>query len=262
MLSYQHGFHAGNRADVLKHACLHAILTDLRKDPGPILYVETHAGRGQYDLTGPQANKTGEAEAGVLKLLQGKAPKSLSPWLDFVRQTGLKAYPGSPKLAASLLASEDRLVLFERHPQEYQALAANMAQDTRCLTKAEDGYRGALKLAPRRGERIVLMLDPSYETIKDLEHLINWVPRALRRWPRAIILIWLPLFRDGREVEFGAYLSELTEGVIIGARWPVPDDQDTALEGSAIIGLGVDEQTGKTLVRIASNLENYWQTDL
>jgi len=79
MLSYQHGFHAGNRADVLKHAVLDLVLRDVAKGPRPVLYVETHSGRGRYDLTGPQARKGGEADTGILALLKGKAPAGLGP---------------------------------------------------------------------------------------------------------------------------------------------------------------------------------------
>ena len=50
MLSYQHIYHAGNLADVQKHALLAWVLAYLTKKDKPLTYVETHAGRGLYDL--------------------------------------------------------------------------------------------------------------------------------------------------------------------------------------------------------------------
>src|SRR3990167_800767 len=88
MLSYQHGFHAGNGADVLKHAVLDLVLRDIAKGPRPVLYVETHSGRGRYDLTGAQARKGGEADAGILALLKGDAPAGFGDWLGLAPPPG------------------------------------------------------------------------------------------------------------------------------------------------------------------------------
>lgn len=258
MLSYQHGFHAGNRADVLKHACLHAVLTGLKKSGQKLFYVETHSGRGLYDLTGAQAEKTGEAEAGVLALLNNKAPKPLKAWLTHVSGAGPKAYPGSPVLAAKCLDPKDRLVLFEKHPKEYDALYNVMKHDDRVQVKRSDGYGGALKLAPRSGEQMVVFIDPSYETMRDMDALAEWAPRALRRWPKAVLIIWLPLFRDEREVDFGAYLSELSDGTVAGARWPTDPMNETSLEGTAIVAYRIDENIGKAMTGIASSLQSHW----
>lgn len=260
MLSYQHGFHAGNRADVLKHAVLETVLSGLLPGRQNIFYVETHSGRGAYDLTGKQARKTGEASDGVLALLNDKAPRPLKPWLDIVKKAGPSAYPGSPALAASLLGPKDRMVFFEKHPQEYDALHSLLRHDDRIQVKRSDGYGGALKLAPRSGEQMVVLVDPSYETMRDMDALAEWAPRALRRWPNAILIIWLPLFRDERETEFGAYLAELSEGAIAGARWPTDPLNETALQGSAIVAYRVGPETGERMADIASSLQSFWST--
>lgn len=258
MLSYQHGFHAGNRADVLKHAVLDAILRSAVRDRDSLLYVETHAGRGRYNLEGDQAKKTGEARTGVRQLLAGDAPRPLAPWLDMVRSSGIKAYPGSPMLAARHLRANDRMVLFERHPGEHEALAANFRDEPRVQTRAADGYAGALKLAPRSGERLLAFVDPSYETMKDMEDLADWAPRALRRWPDALIVLWLPLFADEREGDFGAYLAGLSDGVIVGARWPVDPQMETALSGSAVVAYHVPKAAGELATQIAASLQSWW----
>ncbi|MEO1476086.1 MAG: 23S rRNA (adenine(2030)-N(6))-methyltransferase RlmJ, partial [Pseudomonadota bacterium] len=255
---YQHGFHAGNRADVLKHAVLHTILSGLTAEPSTLLYLETHAGRGRYDLTGDQAMKTGEAELGVLSMLTTPPPKPLAAWMELVQARGRSAYPGSPDLAAHRLRTGDRMVLFEKHPTEHKALSEALGGDPRIQIKKADGYSGALRLQPRRSERLCVFVDPSYETERDMTELAEWAPRALARWPDALIILWLPLFFDERETDFGAYLAELSEGTIVGARWPVAPDVETALSGSAIVAYGVDAKTSKAMTSIANSLQSLW----
>ncbi|MEZ5998858.1 MAG: 23S rRNA (adenine(2030)-N(6))-methyltransferase RlmJ [Hyphomonas sp.] len=258
MLSYQHGFHAGNRADVLKHAILHAVLTELGTTSRTCLYVETHSGRGRYDLTGAQAKKGGEAEDGVLALLKGKAPKPLLPWLDFVKASGVKNYPGSPAHAQALLTPQSRMILFEKHPAEYQELVRAMGDDPRLQVKHSDGYSGSLKLSPRGGETMVCFVDPSYETGRDIEALAGWTPRALKRWPKGLVILWLPLFRDGREEEAGEYLTTLEDCVVAGARWPMDPLHETALEGSAIVIYRPTKSMRDGALNIASALQSWW----
>jgi len=258
MLSYQHGFHAGNRADVLKHAVLDALLRHVAEAGRPVLHVETHAGRGRYDLDGKQARKTGEAREGVLALLGGEAPRPLRPWLSLVEAETVSAYPGSPALAHLRLGDAGRLVLFEKHPGEYEALSAAFAGAGNVQMRKADGYAGALRLQARARETMIVFADPSYETIRDMDELAEWTPRALARWPDAMVVLWLPLFKDEREAEFGAWLAELEDGVIAGARWPAPEDRDTALSGSAIVAYRVPKAVREEAASIASTLNSLW----
>ncbi|MEM7491918.1 MAG: 23S rRNA (adenine(2030)-N(6))-methyltransferase RlmJ [Pseudomonadota bacterium] len=259
MLSYQHGYHAGNRADVLKHSVLHAVLEEEARANTPLLYVETHSGRGFYDLTGDKATKTGEAGLGVLAMPKAsKAARALQPWLSHVQAKGPSSYPGSPGLAAQLLGPNARIALFEKHPTEHAALAQALRKENRAIIRKEDGYRGALRLQPRRGENMLIMLDPSYETDADMDALANWVPRAMTKWPKARFLIWLPLFADAREDEFGAFLSELDEGFVAGSRWARRSQDPSALEGSAMIGLRITGQAAKRSFAIAAELDKLW----
>ncbi|MEO0467547.1 MAG: 23S rRNA (adenine(2030)-N(6))-methyltransferase RlmJ [Pseudomonadota bacterium] len=262
MLSYQHGFHAGNRADVLKHAVLDVVLRDLADSGKPIFHVETHAGRSIYDLNGAQSRKTGEADDGVLALFREESePAELGEWLDLMRQQGKRAYPGSPKLAALRLGDTARFALFEKHPAEHKALTEAFADDERVLIRKADGYSGALKLQPRRGEQMLVFSDPSYETMADMEALADWTPRALARWPNAIVAVWLPLFKDEREAEFGAFLSNLENGIVTGAHWPAPDDKDTALAGSALIAFRVPKHVSRAASAVAASLNTLWMGD-
>lgn len=258
MLSYQHGYHAGNRADVLKHAILHEIFSRLAEDDRRILYVETHSGRGRYDLQGAQARKGNEAGPGVLSMLNGAAPKPLRAWVDFIETTGVNAYPGSPAHAQTLLPKPTRYVLFERHPQEYEALVKAIGTDDRIQIRKADGYAGALKLAPRSGETLVGLVDPSYETSRDIDALALWTPKALKRWPKAVLILWLPLFRDGRESEFGEYLTTLGNCKVYGSRWPVDALKETALEGSAMVVFNGPPAADKACAAIAASLQSWW----
>jgi 23S rRNA (adenine2030-N6)-methyltransferase len=258
MLSYQHGFHAGNRADVLKHAVLDLVLRDVANGPRPVFYVETHSGRGRYDLTGPQARKGGEAETGILSLLKGNAPAGFGPWLDLVRERTEKDYPGSPALALARLPANARAVLFERHPAEFKALTENLGADPRVLIREADGYAGALKLAPRGHEQLLILSDPSYETRRDIEALALWTPKALKRWPNGMILLWMPLYRDGREAEFGELLAEMGADLIAGARWPVKPGDTSSLEGTAMVGFRIPDTVARTCETMARELEVLW----
>jgi 23S rRNA (adenine2030-N6)-methyltransferase len=261
MLSYQHGYHAGNRADVLKHAVLHAILKEIAAVGKPVLYVETHSGRGRYDLTGEQARKGGECDTGILALHNGKPPRPLKPWVSDVEARGMKDYPGSPALAQSLLPPSARMIFFEKHPAEHAALAKSVGDDPRVQVKHSDGYSGALKLAPRGAEQMVCFVDPSYETSRDIDALALWTPRALKRWPQGILILWLPLFRDGRETEFGEYLASLDDCIIAGARWPVDVDDESALEGSAIVAFRAPSSASAPSHAIASSLQSWWSAE-
>ncbi|ABI76108.1 conserved hypothetical protein [Hyphomonas neptunium ATCC 15444] len=258
MLSYQHGFHAGNRADVLKHAVLDTLLRAAATGPRPLFYVETHSGHGRYDLTNAQARKRGESDDGVLALMKGKPPKPLSGWMELVNARGEKDYPGSPALAQTLLPKHARMMLFELHPQENAALTEAMKGDDRIRIQKADGYAGALKLAPRAGEQMVVLVDPSYETHRDIEALALWTPKALKRWPGALLILWLPLFRDGREAEFGEYLATLGDAMIVGARWPVALGTESSIEGSAMVAFGAPAEARAKCEAIASSLESYW----
>lgn len=258
MLSYQHGYHAGNRADVLKHAVLHSVCRHLTERNDRILYVETHSGRGRYDLEGPQARKGDEASDGILSMLDGRAPKPLRPWVEFVEESGINNYPGSPAHAQALLPPDTRYILFEKHPAEHEALSKAVGDDDRIQVKKADGYASALKLSPRSGETMVCLVDPSYETSRDIDALALWTPKALKRWPKAVLMLWLPLFRDGRESEFGEYLTTLGNCRVYGARWPVDALQETALEGSAMVVFNGPKAADAECAAIASALQFWW----
>ena len=140
MLSYRHGFHAGNFADVLKHITLTKVVDYLLKKPSPIMYIDTHSGAGSYRLDSEMANKTGEYTSGVMQLDFAQLPEAQS-YARLVSESLLdQRYPGSPDLAARLLRPVDKLRLFELHSTEYPHLKQHFADDARCLVNHSDGH--------------------------------------------------------------------------------------------------------------------------
>lgn len=199
MLSYQHIYHAGNMADVHKHALLCWVLDYLTQKDKPLSYLETHAGRGLYALDAPEALKTGEAAQGIdLALKKGWfAPDH--PYMRLLEQVrtrhGARAYPGSPVLAAYALRPEDRLHLAELHPKEHAALAAVMAPlGVKC--QARDGFEMALALTPPTPRRGLLLIDPSYELKSDYDALPPFIQAVHRKWNVGVILLWYPILES------------------------------------------------------------------
>jgi 23S rRNA (adenine2030-N6)-methyltransferase len=193
-MNYRHAYHAGNFADVHKHTALTAILLHLRKKEAPFALIETHAGRGLYDLSGDEARRSGEAAEGVAKLAGHVAQTAaLASYLDLVRGFGPQHYPGSPLIAASLLRPQDRLVAMEKHPEEFAALHAALAPFANARAIAADGYAQLPKLLPPPERRGLLLIDPPYEDAQEMQHIGKALAEAQRRFAHGVYLIWHPL---------------------------------------------------------------------
>ncbi|MBO9406279.1 23S rRNA (adenine(2030)-N(6))-methyltransferase RlmJ [Shimia sp. R9_1] len=198
MLSYQHIYHAGNLADVQKHALLAVMLDYMGQKPKPMSYLETHAGRGVYQLNAEAAVKTGEAEAGI-----GRAEDWFGADHPYMRalaavraKHGVQAYPGSPALAAALTRAEDTLQFCELHPQEAEALRGAM-RGSGAKVHQKDGYETVMGICPPTPRRGVLLIDPSYEIKSDYKTLPNMIAHVHRKWNVGVIALWYPILRDG-----------------------------------------------------------------
>ncbi|MBO9474671.1 23S rRNA (adenine(2030)-N(6))-methyltransferase RlmJ [Shimia sp. R10_1] len=198
MLSYQHIYHAGNLADVQKHALLAVMLNYMVQKPKPLSYLETHAGRGVYQLDAEAAVKTGEAVAGI-----GRAEDWFDkdhPYmraLEAVRaKHGAAAYPGSPALAAALTRTDDTLQFCELHPQEATALRGAM-RGSGAKVHQKDGFETVMGICPPTPRRGVLLIDPSYEIKSDYKVLPNIIAQLHRKWNVGVIALWYPILRDG-----------------------------------------------------------------
>ena len=194
MLSYQHGFHAGNHADIIKHLALVNALRYLLKKSKPITYIDTHAGAGCYRTNSEKSLKTGEFQAGVGSLNWECLPSECDNYRDVLSNylPNLK-YPGSPLIAADLLRKSDRLRVFDLHPKESASLTELFSRDKRVKVEKSDGF-GALKaLLPVKDGRAVVLIDPSYEVKSDYQTVAKNLVEAHKRMPTALFMIWYPV---------------------------------------------------------------------
>jgi len=194
-VNYRHGFHAGNFADVVKHLALVSVLLHLRKKEKPFCVIDTHAGRGLYDLTSREAKRTGEAVAGIGRLseLRNTGVAALDTYFEAVRGAGEGHYPGSSLIAASLLRDKDRLIAIEKHPEEFAALAGTLARFIRAKAVDADGYERLPALLPPAERRGLVLIDPPFEDEKEFEHLARAFAGAYRRFATGIYMLWFPI---------------------------------------------------------------------
>jgi len=202
MLSYQHHYHAGNAADVHKHAALAWMLAYLTAKDKPLSYIETHAGRGLYDLSCAAALKTGEAAQGVTRYESALPPDH--PYRLSLAETrarhGTQSYPGSPLIAAQALRADDRLHLAELHPGEHAHLRANLAPFAARIHR-QDGFEMALGLCPPTPRRGLLLADPSYEVKTEYDSIPRHLAQVAGKWNVGILVLWYPILESGPHAE-------------------------------------------------------------
>lgn len=235
MLSYQHLFHAGNLADVQKHALLAVMLDYLIQKDKPLSYIETHAGRGLYDLGSDEALKTGEAAAGIAIAEQWFPP--LHPYrnrLNEVRASyGPLAYPGSPLIAALSLRDQDTIHLAELHPQEHQHLRHALNPWSAHIYQ-KDGFDLALAITPPTPRRGLMLIDPSYEVKADYDAIPKHIANINRKWNVGIIALWYPLLVGGPHGPMlKALQTQFPEALRTEVRFP-PAREGHRMEGSGM----------------------------
>jgi 23S rRNA (adenine2030-N6)-methyltransferase len=228
MLSYRHGFHAGNPADVLKHTVLAFCLDYLGQKEKPFFCADTHAGAGSYPLLEGFAAKNREWERGIAKLQGGKGePAMLRRYRELAGfpgegDTRCYAYPGSPALMARLLRPRDRGFCFELHPGDFAALNRFLGGDRRFILRQEDGFAGLKGFLPPPSRRGLVFIDPSYELKEDYTRLTETLAEALRRFPTGVYIVWYPLLgEDPRPDTLGYTLGNTLLGLYRGNRFGV-----------------------------------------
>lgn len=203
-MNYRHAFHAGNFADVVKHALLTRLLVYLTRKETPLFYLDTHAGIGRYDLGGEEASRTREAAEGVGRMeaaLPGEAEALLAPWRAVLAQErarfGAQAYPGSPAVAQALTREggrrDDRLILCEKHPEDARLLAEAMGRDARVKTLEIDGWTGLNATVPPKQRRGLVLIDPPFEEPGEIERMAKGLVSAWRKWPGGVYALWAPI---------------------------------------------------------------------
>jgi 23S rRNA (adenine2030-N6)-methyltransferase len=216
-MNYRHAFHAGNFADVLKHALLVRVLMYLRMKEAAFRIIDTHAGSGRYDLSAAEAMRTGEWRNGIGRLLaappEGETGKLLEPYLDCVRaergNSEPGVYPGSPLITRALARPQDRLIFCELHPEERTALAVAVAGDRRAKVVETDGWTALKAYLPPPERRGLVLVDPPFEEPGEFQRLERGLIEAHRRWATGIYMFWYPV-KDLHETEaFGRRVMRL-----------------------------------------------------
>lgn len=199
MLSYQHGYHAGCFADVLKHTALTQVLAYLIQKDKPLFYLETHAGKGLYDLKDKQAEKTGEYKTGIQTIWDNKAqmPSEFNEYLSAISELNpkglLKLYPGSPSLAIRALREQDRIYLCELHPNEFEQLQQIHRKHKKIFFSNSDGIASLKALLPPTEKRGLVFIDPSYEVKDDYKLIPKALKQVYSHFSQGVFCLWYPV---------------------------------------------------------------------
>ena len=207
MLSYRHGYHAGNAADVLKHFILTYVLDYIKKKDKGFIFIDSHAGAGKYLISDPYMQKNKEYLQGIEKILQLKNDNIfLKKYLDLIKSininSDLKIYPGSCFLAARSLRPNDNLYFFELHPKEFLNLKKNFENDSRVIIENRDSYQRLKKLLPPKEKRAVILIDPSYELKDEYEKVLEMLSDCYKKFPLGVYIIWYPVLKSKKSEKF------------------------------------------------------------
>lgn len=243
-MNYRHIYHAGNFADVLKHAVLARLIVYLQQKDKAFRVLDTHAGIGLYDLSSTEAQKTGEWQDGIGKLLDAQltpaAAEVLKPYLDAVRalnpEGGLDRYPGSPKLARDLFRPQDRLSAMELHPDDSRALARLFEGDYQVRVTELDGWLALGAHLPPKEKRGIVLVDPPFELDGEYERLVDGLVKAHRRFGNGVYCLWYPIKKGAPIAAFHEALKETGIPKMLCAELSVKSDRDlTGLSGSGLV---------------------------
>jgi 23S rRNA (adenine2030-N6)-methyltransferase len=237
LFSYRHGFHAGNHADVLKHIVLTHILQYYNQKETPYWFVDLHAGAGLYDLGGEWAQKKGEYLDGIARVWDAKSrPPAVMQYLDVIKELNpdgeLRIYPGSPWLALQACRTQDKLRLFEMHPNEADILRQNLDQRASRVPRqtavfGDDGFAGLKGHIPPPTRRAIVLIDPSYEDKQDYRRVIETLKDAMLRFPTGCYVVWYPQIQRREAQELPRQLEKISgknwTHVSVSVQKPSPD---------------------------------------
>jgi 23S rRNA (adenine2030-N6)-methyltransferase len=204
-MNYRHGYHAGNFADILKHLALCELLRLLTAKDKKLFVLDTHAGAGGYDLGSAQARRTGEAEAGIGRLMASRhagLPPAVARYLAAVAAydrkfgaagEGVRHYPGSPRLVRAALRPGDRFVACELNPGEAQTLKREFAGDRAVEVRQVDGYQAVKAMLPPRERRGLVLIDPPFEAADEVDRATRAVRHGLQRFATGCYALWYPI---------------------------------------------------------------------
>jgi 23S rRNA (adenine2030-N6)-methyltransferase len=243
-MNYRHSYHAGNFADVLKHAVLAQIITYLKRKDQAFRVIDTHAGIGTYDLSSNEAQKTGEWRNGVGRLsdaeLSAELRAFLAPWLEAVETLnpdgGIRHYPGSPKLSRLLMRKQDRLTAIELHPDDATRLRSAFEGNFQVRVIELDGWLSLGAHLPPKEKRGLVLVDPPFEADGEYDRMIDGLARATRRFPGGTYMLWHPIKADSPLAAFDKKLIALGRPRTLTVRMLARDNTTApGLNGSGLV---------------------------
>lgn len=243
-MNYRHSYHAGNFADVLKHAVLAQIIDYLKRKDQAFRVIDTHAGIGVYDLSSAEAQKTGEWREGVGRLMKASLSRDLrafvGPWLEAVSTLnpggGLRHYPGSPKLARLLMRKKDRLSAIELHPADAGKLRSAFEGDFQVRVIELDGWLALGGHLPPKEKRGLVLIDPPFEADGEFDRMVDGLARATRKFAGGVYMLWHPIKADSSLKAFDSKLEALARPRTLSVRLWVRDHKIApGLNGSGLV---------------------------
>lgn len=200
-MNYSHHYHAGNRADVCKHAILCVLLDSFVKKAKPFMYIDTHAGAGQYNLYGPQALQTKEAKEGILKLIKTEDyPEEITNYFAIVEKFQANAltpkqyiYPGSPLFASEFISTNDHMILNEIRHSDWLSLKKLFRSKPNVSVHQRDAYEFLPAVVPPKIKRGLILIDPAYEQIHEERLIFTALNKAIEKFPQGTYVLWYPI---------------------------------------------------------------------
>jgi 23S rRNA (adenine2030-N6)-methyltransferase len=262
-MNYRHIYHAGNFADVAKHVGLMYCLGALQRKDAGFFVLDSHAGRGYYDLQAPEAHKSGEAERGIQRLIETSIGEAaLADYFATIRARRgkrLARYPGSPALIASGLRPQDRALFVELLPAEARAAEREVLSLGRIRTEIGDGYAALKAFLPPEERRGLVLIDPPYESLDELKLMLQAFKDAYRRWPSGIFLMWYPIRSAAQRGMVHARFEALGVAKMLFADLAIhADDAGVGLAGSGLMIVnppyGADEYLSGAYAAIHSGI--------
>ena len=240
-MNYRHAYHAGNFADVMKHALLTALIQRLKSKDKPFCVIDTHAGDGLYALDGRETQTRKEYEDGILRVLDSPAP-ALKPYLELVRQHrlfpgshSLGHYPGSPWIARGLLRPQDKLMVCDIHPDCISQLKQLFHGDDQVAVHALDGYQACKALLPPTPRRGLLLMDPPFEQVDEFGAMLRGLKEAERRWNTGIFALWYPIKQRTPVRAFHRALQEAGFDDVLAAELFIKPLDNFSLSGCGLV---------------------------
>ncbi len=265
-MNYRHAFHAGNFADVVKHAVLVALIESMKGKQTPFAYLDTHAGAGRYNLHSSEAQKTNEHVDGINRLLAAtRLPTALHVYLNLVRSLNAKAgggiveYPGSPLIASLLMRDNDKLQLCEIENRAFTELKVAFSKDPRVATHHRNGYEAIRALLPPKERRGLVLIDPPFEAQEgEFDAISDALKGAHKRFPTGIFAVWYPIkLRQGLNPFYRFLKQSGMKKVLIAELLLHPDNSALRLNGCGMAIINAPWKFDKTVAEIMPVLQSH-----